>query len=50
MKHDYTERHLVEEPALALLRELGWATVCAAYLRRGGVAQSRREGHSRNHE
>lgn len=26
MSHDHTERHLVEEPALALLRELGWAT------------------------
>jgi type I restriction enzyme R subunit len=29
MPHDYTERHLVEEPALALLREMGWATMCA---------------------
>ena len=29
MSHDYTERLLVEEPALALLREMGWATACA---------------------
>lgn len=29
MSHDYNERLLVEEPALALLREMGWTTVCA---------------------
>ena len=29
MSHDYTERLLVEEPALALLREMGWGSACA---------------------
>lgn len=31
MSHDYTEHLLVEQPALALLREMGWETECAEY-------------------
>lgn len=33
MSHDYTERLLVEEPALELLRQMGWATENAQWER-----------------
>ena len=29
MPHDYTEEHLVEQPAISLFAELGWQTVSA---------------------
>lgn len=29
MPHAYTEDHLVEQPAIQLFTELGWATVSA---------------------
>lgn len=29
MPHDYTEDQLVEQPAIGLFAELGWATVSA---------------------